>query len=75
MLTLEVLTVEETTKGALAQSLFRIVWQVLSFVGKCDQYGGAEYRRVFREWIDAGYPLPVAEFIVRRANASAEVTP
>ncbi len=36
--------------------------------GKCDCAGGMEYRRVLREWIDAGQPDDLDEFIVRRAN-------
>jgi hypothetical protein len=51
--------------------LFLAVWKRLARKGACDDAGGAEFRRVFREWIGAGHPLPVAHFIRNRANIPA----
>lgn len=57
----------------MAKHLFRIVWQIMSQVGWCDEWGSAEQQRVFREWVAAEYPIPVADFIRERANISSEV--
>ena len=35
----------------------------------CDGIGGMEYTRVKREWIEAGKPKNISEFISVRANA------
>lgn len=47
-------------------------YQQLSEEGACDGYGASESDRVYREWVDAGRPQPVAEFIRRRANIGPE---
>ncbi len=40
----------------------------LSSAGHCDSIVGAESRRVFGEWIDAGRPAEIDTFIIERAN-------
>ena len=40
----------------------------LSANGSCDSPGGFESRRVFDEWIGAGQPPQIHEFIRRQAN-------
>lgn len=59
----------------LASTLFRLVWYALADKNKCDTWGSAEQRRVLAEWLQADCPLPLVEFIQRRANASPEVKP
>jgi len=41
----------------------------LSEEGACDAVGGMESLRVFEEWLDAGSPRSLGEFIRCRANA------
>jgi hypothetical protein len=47
---------------------FDHVWERLAEEGACDALGGAEYRRVYREWTQRRYPRPIAPFIRQRAN-------
>jgi hypothetical protein len=49
---------------------FDRIWFALSERGACDAMGGMEYRRVHAEWVAAGQPVQVVDFIVRRANVS-----
>lgn len=44
-------------------------WELLSQSGKCDGIGGAEFRRVIVEWIEADMPTPATDFIIKQANA------
>lgn len=48
---------------------FLEAYQRLSKLGKCDMPGGAEYDRVKMEWIEAGKPDNLDEFITQRANS------
>lgn len=48
--------------------LFRETYKRLAAVGACDEPGGVEYHRVRQEWIAAGRPKDIEEFIRRRAN-------
>lgn len=50
---------------------FRAAYQRLSEDGQCDSPGGAEYRRVLGEWIDAEIPEPLEPFIIEAANRRA----
>jgi hypothetical protein len=43
-------------------------WKRLERWGRCDGWGGAECRRVYREWLAAGKPFPAAAFIAVAAN-------
>ena len=54
--------------SVIAVGHFWNAYERLSEEGKCDSPGGAEYRRVLMEWIEAS-PDNMEEFIVRRANA------
>jgi hypothetical protein len=47
---------------------FLSTWQRLEQLGVCDSQGGAEFERVYREWVDAGWPSAVEAFIRKRAN-------
>jgi hypothetical protein len=38
---------------------FRRVWRELAENGDCDSLDSAEYRRVFREWLQADCPDPL----------------
>jgi hypothetical protein len=49
------------------QDFFR-TYDSLAEDGHCNVEGGAEYRRVLAEWLDAGQPEPHAAFIRKRAN-------
>lgn len=54
---------------------FNAMWLRLAEGSHCDALGGAEYRRVRKEWIEAGFPTPISGFILSAANrpASAEL--
>lgn len=52
--------------GILAD--FRRAWDVCAGWGECDNIDGAEYRRVESEWLSAGRPAYVFNFIRCRAN-------
>jgi hypothetical protein len=48
--------------------LFWNTYHALAKDGVCDSPGGYEYRRVFAEWIKAGKPNNVEQFIRKRAG-------
>lgn len=50
-------------------------WERLSAEGACDSVGGAEFNRVFLEYLKAGKPMLVAEFIRERANLASRNPP
>lgn len=50
-------------------------WTRLAREGVCDASGGAEFDRVFLEYLRAGKPALVGEFIRKRANAPAPPQP
>lgn len=54
--------------GVPREDLFDALWERLAAEGGCDGRGGMEYRRVRREWEEAGRPEPILPFIRRRAN-------
>ena len=54
---------------------FRMAWIASAQDGLCDGEGGMEHRRVVREWVEAGRPLPAAAFIVQRASAGPDGSP
>jgi hypothetical protein len=48
---------------------FKQTWRELEKTGKCDGWGGAECRRVYRTWLKFGQPLVhLKKFIYREAN-------
>jgi hypothetical protein len=50
-------------------------WQAyerLSREGRCDNAGGAEYRRLFADWNSHGCPSSLDEFITSRVNTAAD---
>jgi hypothetical protein len=56
----------------LAEVRFQETWERLAEQGKCDGFGGMEYRRVRKEWAAAGKPADVEAFIIERANIGPE---
>lgn len=44
-------------------------WADMAAKGSCDDIGGVEYWRVRRDWIKAGKPSDLVEFIRQEANA------
>lgn len=44
-------------------------YESLANEGKADSVGGGEFRRVLSEWVRAGCPANVSEFIYCRASA------
>lgn len=54
--------------GGPRDRTFKKWWIALSHRGLCDAAGGAEYRRVYAEWLKAGRPKEIRAFIVDRAN-------
>jgi len=55
-----------------AEQRFYAAWKRCARLSQCDAWGGAECRRVYREWIAAGRPALVVSFIRRRANVGSE---
>lgn len=51
-----------------AVARFNAAWNVLSGMGWCDALGGAEWRRIFLQWLKAGAPESVNRYIRRHAN-------
>lgn len=47
---------------------FRKAWERMARLGYCDGWGGAECRRVYRAWVRAGRPWPIASWIAVAAN-------
>ena len=62
-------TREDATGSGNDKAAFRRAYQELAKRGKCDSWGGAESKRVWREWLEAGKPLSLEAFITERANA------
>lgn len=48
---------------------FHDAYERLAEEGACDSPGGLEYQRVLGDWIAAGKPPNVEQFIATRANA------
>lgn len=46
-------------------------WVAMAERGCCDSLGSMEYQRVTSEWIAAGMPLSMENYIYRRANIDA----
>lgn len=44
------------------------VWEAMAEDGHCDGLGGAEYRRVYQEYKEAGAPPFMTTFILDHAN-------
>jgi hypothetical protein len=62
------------TKGRAVMNerhLFDEAWKKCAAQGQCDAIGGAEYRRVYYEWLARGKPLNLAVFIRDAANRPA----
>jgi hypothetical protein len=50
-------------------------WERLAAQGVCDAPRGAEFERIFQEFLRAGKPMSVGEFIRERANMPAPPLP
>jgi len=44
------------------------IWRQMADEGRCDEEGGRQYERIYREWVAQGRPFPVREFIWREAH-------
>lgn len=55
-----------------AARCFDSAWADCENEGCCDGMGGAEYRRVRREWYRAGRPVGIACFIAARSNIACD---
>lgn len=53
---------------------FHCAYEKLADEDRCDAPGGMEYHRVRGEWIGAGCPDSVEDFIVWRANLGPDCT-
>lgn len=51
------------------------VWCAIATAGGCDAIGGAEYKRLYQLWKDAGRPAGIAEIILANANAEPTAAP
>jgi len=54
---------------AQASRYFETIWCFAADMGWCDAPYGAEYRRIFADWIREGMEHDVWTFIAERANA------
>lgn len=54
-------------------ALWKYVWEALAAHGACDTWGSVEQIRITAEWVRAGKPVGVAEFIIAEANRTPEV--
>jgi len=52
--------------------LFRIAWNGLAEQGQCDEADSAEFKRVYSEWKEEGFPGNPSLFIRARANIGQE---
>jgi len=59
--------VSKFTNKFTRKRIFRGVWNTLAEAGRVDAAGGAEYRRLYRQWIQAGSPSPLG-FLTYAAN-------
>jgi hypothetical protein len=59
---------KETQREDLRRAAFNLAWGMLSCMGECDEAFGAQYRRVYATWVEAGHPQQVAAFIRERGN-------
>jgi hypothetical protein len=50
---------------------FNKAWAALERKGRCDHKGGAEYRRVFTAYTNAGLPADAHRFIDQHANQAS----
>jgi hypothetical protein len=58
----------------IAVTEFRAEWHRLARRCFCDALEGAEYRRVFRAWIDHGRRAPLGPFIKRLCGRPPQAT-
>lgn len=47
---------------------FRMTWEILNRAYFCDGIDGAEYRRIYKEWLADGESEPIDEFIKEKAK-------
>jgi len=66
---------DEGRSRSTPDDLWRYVWCALAEYSACDDWGGAECRRVTAEWIAAGRPCGIAEFIISKANEGSGSVP
>jgi hypothetical protein len=52
---------------------FRSVWRRLSARGVVDAMDGAEYNRVWRQWLEANAPAEMEEYICADVKRQAEI--
>jgi hypothetical protein len=55
----------------LTKEHFDEVWVLAALHGQCDEIDGAEYRRVYAEWLYQCSPSSIMAFILRHANLPA----
>jgi len=53
---------------SIERSKFNDAWDFLVRDGRCDDRDGAEYCRVWREYVNSGYPENAYGFILTEAN-------
>lgn len=59
---------EQDVAARMWIAAFRHTWSELAEQGKCDGPDGAEFRRVYEEYMAAGFPVDVKAFIIEAAN-------
>lgn len=62
------MTPEGKPSLALQDRIYRAVAKILARRSHCDSVGSVEYHRVFAEWVQAGRPANITEFIMDHAN-------
>lgn len=52
---------------------FRSVWRRLARAGQVDEIDGAEYNRVWRQWLEANAPAEMEAYIIEDGKRQAEI--
>lgn len=58
--------------NVIALQEFNRIWDACASLGFADDRGGAQYQRVLREWNAMRFPLPIAQFVLTRADIDSE---
>lgn len=59
----------------MADDAFDAMWRELEVDCKCDGFGGMQYERIRKMWLDMGEPLEIADLICYEANCMPDAPP
>lgn len=61
-----------SNQKSVVKADFDQVWLVLSLHGHCDEIGGMQYRRIWRQYWRALSPCDPVSYILHEANCDAD---